>query len=102
MATQFKRGTINAYEIGRGNFISCDLQVKRLEAIRNNTTYRENLEKAQRAAGYIDKLMVIASAKSKDKDKIRDLLNQNKKAERLSREKGFEDESKSHIVIAHR
>ena len=99
---QFKKGgVINAFELGKGNFVSCDLQMKRLEAIRNNSTYRENLEKAQRVGGYIDKLMVISSAKSVDKDKIRDLMNQNNKAERLSRQKGFEDESKSRIIIAH-
>jgi aminoglycoside N3'-acetyltransferase len=97
----FRRGQINAFEMPNGSFQSCDLQMKRLDAIRNNTLYRENLEKASRKAGYVDKLLVISRGAAKSKDAITSLLNQNKKAERLAKEKGYADENaKSSIVLA--
>ena len=102
MSDLFNRnGTINAYALPNGSFQSCDLQMKRLDMIRNNTTYRENLEKAQRAAGYKDKLLIIARGSKKDRAAIESLMNQNKKAERFAKQKGYEDEkAKSRIIIA--
>jgi hypothetical protein len=102
MSDLFNRnGTINAYALPNGSFQSCDLQVKRVALIRNNTTYRENLEKAQRAAGYVDKLMVVARGSKKDRRAIESLMNQNQKAERFAKQKGYEDEkAKSRIIIA--
>jgi hypothetical protein len=97
----FRNGQINALEMPNGCFQSCDLQMKRMDMIRNNTTYRENLEKAGRMAGYTDKLLVISRGSKKDKDAIASLLKQNKRAEALAKQKGLEDEAaQSCIALA--
>ena len=98
MSSIWKNGTIDAHRIGPGNFVSVDLQMKRLNEIRNNTTYREKLEKAQRMAGYPDKLLIIARGSNVNHDSEQALINQNKKAETLT--KGKTDENTSDIVIA--
>jgi hypothetical protein len=96
---EFRRGTINAFEMPNGSFQSCDLQIKRMECLRNNTTYRENIEKAGRMAGYTDKLLIAARGSKKDKEALEALFKQNKKAETLARQKGYSNESGSSRII---
>jgi hypothetical protein len=98
---QWENGTIDAYLLPGGNFISSDLQLKRLKALRENTAYREAIEKAQRVAGYTDKLLLISRGGIKSEKAIESLIKQNKKAEKLIRQKGLEDEeAKSNIVCS--
>ena len=79
MAKKWNKGTINAKELGNGNFISTDIQKKRVELLRNNTEYREKIEKAQKMAGYEDKLL-LASRGIQD-NAIQTILNQSRLAE---------------------
>lgn len=79
MAKKWNKGTVNAKDLGNGNFISTDIQKKRVELLRNNTEYRENIEKAQRVAGYEDKLLL--AARGIQENAIQTILNQSQLAE---------------------
>lgn len=86
----WKRGTINAHAMPNGTFISTDLQTKRFDLIRNNTEYRERIEKASRMAGFTPVELRISRGASADTSNIDAIVRQNNKAETLS--KGKEDE----------
>lgn len=90
-------GTLNAKDIGRGNFVSVDIQKKRLELLRSNTAYRERIEQAQRMAGYEDKLLFAARGGIQE-DQINTLLNQSEKAENYTKDKTNEGICNSNII----
>ena len=91
-----KQGTIDAHALPNGTFISTDMQLKRLSIIRNDTTYRENLEKAQRVAGYEDKLMLVARGGGDNKEAIESLMKQGAKAEHV---RGKSNENGGSLII---
>lgn len=81
---------INAHALADGSFISPDLTKKRIEILRNNTQYREAIEKAQRIAGYTDPALSISSGKTSDRNQ-RALFKQNETAKQLIEEKKGND-----------
>ena len=77
---------IDALALPHGTFISPDLTRKRISVARNNTNYREALEKACKMAGYVDPALSLARGRVSNQD-ARSLFKQNEKAERLIKEK---------------
>ena len=90
-------GTINAIDIGKGNFVSTDLQNKRLNLFLNNSKYREAIEKAQKIAGYEDKL--ILASRNRQKNALNTLFEQSHKAEKFTKDNTDENIKHSNIII---
>ena len=89
---------INAHEIAAGSFISPSITKKRIEILRNNTAYREAIEKAQRMAGYVDPALSIARGCTSEKNQ-RSLFKQNEKAEQLIKGKRNETTDSGSIIL---
>lgn len=96
MNSPWYNGTLNAKAIGNGNFVSTDIQIKRLNALQNNSDYRERIEKAQKIAGYEDKLLL--ASRGCQPNAIDKLMNQSKKAEQATKEKTNETIKQSNII----
>lgn len=96
MNSPWYNGTLNAKAIGNGNFVSTDIQMKRLNALQNNSDYRERIEKAQKIAGYEDKLLL--ASRGDQPNAIDNLMNQSKKAEQATKEKTNETIKQSNII----
>lgn len=90
-------GRLNARALPDGTFISTDIQQKRLDLLRNNTQYRENIETAMKMSGYTDKLLVASRGGVAGMDKI---LDQTAKAERVTKEKTDESIERSNIIVS--
>jgi hypothetical protein len=91
---------INIHTLPGGMFLSTDLQKERLKQLRNNTQYREAIEKAQKMTGSTDRLLFYSRG---GRDKILDAMTRNVgKAERFlkTRGKGIENENHSRIILA--
>jgi hypothetical protein len=84
------KGQLNAYALPNGTFISTDLQQKRIGLVRNNTQYRERLEKAARIAGYTPPELTIARASADKKYDLETVIRHSKLAENAT--KGKQDE----------
>jgi hypothetical protein len=84
------KGQLNALALPNGTFISTDLQMKRIGLVRNNTEYRERLEKASRMAGYVPPELTIARASSKKTVDLETLIRQSKMAENKTKGKDHE------------
>jgi len=94
-------GQINIHTMPDGTFISTDLQKQRLNMLRNNSQYREAIEKAQRMTGSVDKLLYYSRG---GRSRILDAMTRNVgKAERILKQKGkgIENENRSRIILAH-
>lgn len=91
---------INIHSLPGGTFISTQLQRQRLASLRNNSLYRENIEKAQRLAGSRDNLLYYSRG---GRDAVMDALIRNTgKAENIlhRKEKGRGNEG-NHIICAY-
>jgi hypothetical protein len=84
MAQIWNGGTIDVLALPHGTFISPKLTKKRVELARNNSVYREALEKASKMAGYVDPALSLARGRVQ---KSKSLFKQNEKAEKLLKEK---------------
>jgi hypothetical protein len=97
---QRHNGQVNIHTLPGGTFLSTDLQRERLKQLRDNTQYREAIEKAQKMTGSVDKLLYYSRG---GRDKILDAMTRNVgKAERIlkQRGKGIENENHSRIILA--
>lgn len=81
-------GTINAHALPPGSMISPALEEKRQHELMNNSTYRENIEKACRMVGYLNKgLIMNQKIQPASPDAVRAIIRQNKKAEQILKAK---------------
>lgn len=97
----WKNGTINAHELPNGSFVSASMSRKHIDTVRNNTEYRERLERASKMAGYVPPALSLSRAQSGKESDYNALLKQNERAEKLIQGKKDEERNKSNIVIAH-
>jgi hypothetical protein len=97
----FRHGEqINVHEMPDGTFVSTDLQRRRLAALRNNTRYREDIEKAQRQSGSRDKLLFYSRG---GRDRVlNSLIRLTQKAENIlhATKKGNDDANSSRLIVA--
>lgn len=91
MAAIWHRGQIDALSLPRGCYIDTYKTRTHIETVRNNTAYREALEKAAKIAGYVPPALTLARGRIAQDDE-RALFNQNEKAEMLKKAKEGYDE----------
>jgi hypothetical protein len=97
---QRHKGQIDLHSMPSGTFVSTELQKKRLDYLRNNTQYREAIEKAQKITGNIDKLLYYSTG---GRGKILDAMIKNiSKGESVlkSKAKGVKNEINNRIILA--
>jgi hypothetical protein len=82
----WRRGQIDALALPSGMFINVNLTARHIETVRNNTSYREYLEKASRIAGYVPPVLSISRGRISH-DNEASLIKQNSRAEQLIKEK---------------
>lgn len=85
------RGQIDALALPRGCYIDTYKTRQHVETVRNNTAYREALEKAARVAGYTPPALTLARGRI-TQDSERALFKQNEKAETLRKAREGYDE----------
>jgi hypothetical protein len=95
----WNKGQIDAHALPNNMLISADLEQKHVALVRNNSEYRERLEKAAKIAGYIPPVLTLARAPINKKLDIDALLRQNAKAERLTKGKKDEKDIPDNIIL---
>jgi hypothetical protein len=78
----WKNGQIDALSLPNGTFLSNDLTRKHMQIVRDNSVYREALERAAKMANYIPPVLTMAKSANKRRADLDALINQNLKAEK--------------------